>query len=142
MNWYTKVLPETCIMALQKEFNEETAASGIPEFYSEYARSDFANSVPARIGICQTPEFGYNWIYAIGNVCDKSAHCPDGFDLLVIPEQEWAIFTCGSSNELWNYIYGEWFLTSGYEILPGFTLEYYDANGTVSEIHIPVRKIQ
>lgn len=138
MQWKFENLPAFSITALERSFNEENASLGIPEFYKDY-KANYDGIVPARIGVCFTPEAGYDWIYAIGDISNDS-QCPDGYNIISVPAQGWAIFKGNNAAEIRNYIYTDWFMSSGYEILPGYTLEYYDKNGNITEIRIPSKK--
>ena len=75
---------------------------------------------------------------------------PDGFEVIHIPEYEWAVFKCvgpspAAIQDMWERIYKEWLPVSDYELIPDVDIENYlpgdpSSKDYVSEICIPVRK--
>ena len=140
MDWRIEDKQAFSILAMKRHFNEENAGKGIPAFYKEYSKSDLKYKVAPKIGVCITPDLGADWIYAIGDIFYNGLVCPDGFEAIEIKAKQWAVFSGDTSEKIMNYIYSDWFINSGYEILPGETLEFYNENGEIYEIWIPSSK--
>ena len=138
MEWKFEKQPAIRLYAIERRFNEETAGYGIPAFYKEY-REKHAAIVAPHFGICKSPDENYDWIYAIGDIA--KGECPEGFSVVDLPERNYCIFYGRNAGEINGYIYGEWFLTGKYEIVPGDIIEVYDDNGNVCEIHVPCEKM-
>lgn len=84
----------------------------------------------------------------LGTASSRSS--ADGFDILPVPESDWAVFTsCGSYPEAlqdtWAEIYASWLASSDYELTGGPEMLWNESDDTSrkdfrSEIWIPVKK--
>ena len=135
MEWHYEDCDAIRLCVAERRFNEETARTGIPDFYREYREK---YELSPRIGVCRMPDESYDWVYSLGDFYNGS--CPDGMTEIEIPAGGYCIFCGKSVNEINSFIYGEWFITGGYEIIPGDTIEVYDESGCVCEIRVPVKK--
>lgn len=140
MDWKVISRPAFSVAAVKRSFNETTLSVGVREFFKEYKGSELAKAFYPRLGVCMSPEVEGDWVYAIGDEYHAGMLCPSPFELINLPAQDWAVFSGAPASELRRFIYGEWFVSGGYEILTGSDIEYYDREGEISEIHIPVKK--
>lgn len=137
------------VVAKTKFFNEETSATEIPKFWSEYFSTKQNDKVCGMLGICTQAKAGAKeWKYGIG--CERKyiKEVPEEFEILDIPEYTWAIFTCvgampDSIQNLWKRVYSEWLPASDYELVPDYDIEFYTEGDNskddyVSEIWFPV----
>lgn len=106
------------------------------------------------IGACfpedaETGEFNY----VIGLEVKDSAAIPDGYHVCELPPAQYAVFSTppcdaekfsASIQGVWQFIFNDWFPTSGFEYAPGcIDFELYDdrcmsQTGKVCDIYIPV----
>jgi AraC family transcriptional regulator len=139
------------VVAKTKLFNEENSKVEIPEFWTEYNKAGLQEKVCGMLGICaQAEENAKEWKYGIG--CERKyvKEVPEGFEIIEIPANTWAIFTCIGSmpdaiQNMWKRVYGEWLPASNYELIPDYDFELYTEGDTskedyVSEIWIPVKE--
>ena len=107
--------------------------------------------IPGYLGVCSQEKAGSNeFKYGIGCKASDADGVPDGFEIIHIPEYDWAVFKCvgpmpKAIQDMWERIYKEWLPVSDYELIPDVDIENYlpgDASSKdyVSEICIPVRK--
>ncbi len=88
--------------------------------------------------------------YYVGIVTD--APLPERYETLPVPASTWAVFTAvgahgTSTQQVWARIYDTWFPSSGYEILPGPEMLWYEIYDfqkpdLKTEIWVPVRKTE
>ncbi|WMJ21966.1 AraC family transcriptional regulator [Paludicola sp. MB14-C6] len=141
------------VVVKSRIFKEETSATEIPKFWTEYFNSGVAEKVCGAMGICAAETCNKkDWKYGIG--CDKKLvqEIPDGFEVWNIPANTWAIFHCVGAmpkaiQAMWKRIYSEWLPSSNYELLPDYDIEFYtegdnSSEDYVSEIWIPVKEKQ
>ena len=136
-----------------KEFHAETSETQIPEFWDEYYANEEYRKIPGYLGICaQEKSKGDEFKYGIGCEATDVDGIPNGFEIIHIPQYDWAVFKCvGPSpkaiQEMWERIYKEWLPVSDYELIPDVDIENYlpgdpSSQDYVSEICIPVKKRQ
>ena len=142
---------EMDLLVHAKEFNVETSEAEIPKFWDEYYANEEYRKIPGYLGVCAQEKTGGNeFKYGIG--CKKADvdGIPDGFEIIHIPEYDWAVFKCvgptpKAIQNMWERIYKEWLPVSDYELIPDVDIENYlpgdpSSRDYVSEICIPVRK--
>ena len=130
---------------------EEGDSTQIPAFWDEY----FQRGLPEpTLGICgEVSEDSKSFSYGIGCFKEDMKEVPEGFEVLQVPENTWAVFTSQVGVEnvqgMWRRIYSEWLPQAKYEILPSYDFEYYINIGETSaggecqmmcEIWLPVKK--
>ena len=134
-----------------KEFNAETSEEEIPKFWDEYYADEEYRKIPGYLGVCAQEKAGRNeFKYGIGCKASDVDGVPVGFEVIHIPEYDWAVFKCvgpapKAIQDMWERIYKEWLPVSDYELIPDVDIENYlpgDAASKdyVSEICIPVKK--
>ena len=134
-----------------KDFHAETSETEIPKFWDEYFANEEYRKIPGYLGVCaQKKTDGDEFKYGIGCKASDVEGIPDGFELIRIPEYNWAVFKCvGPSpkaiQDMWERIYREWLPVSDYELIPDYDIENYlpgdpTSQNYVSEICIPVRR--
>ena len=140
------------LLVRARDFQAETSEKEIPAFWDEYYGNEVFRKVPGYLGVCtQKKTDGNTFRYGIGCKAADVVGVPEGFELIHIPENTWAVFTCvGPSpkaiQEMWKTIYREWLPVAEYELIPDYDIENHlpgdsDSRNNVSEICIPVRKI-
>lgn len=138
--------------------------TAIPAFWGAYLsdgrmeklhRESFVKN-HAEYGACfpEDSETG-RFKYAIGVEVSEDAAIPSGYDVSDLPPATYAVFTTPPAQAAdfsahiqgtWQFIFGEWFPSSGFEFADGCVdFEYYDERGMVEtgkvcDIYIPVRK--
>ena len=134
-----------------KEFNAETCEAEIPKFWDEYYSDEEYKKIPGYLGVCAQEKAGSDkFKYGIGcNAADVDG-ISEGFEVIHIPEYEWAVFKCvgptpKAVQDMWERIYKEWLPVSDYELIPDVDIENYlpgdpSSRDYVSEISIPVRR--
>ncbi|MCR4787147.1 MAG: AraC family transcriptional regulator [Lachnospiraceae bacterium] len=141
------------LLICAKEFKAETSETEIPKFWDEYYSNEEYRKIPGYLGVCaQEKTEGDVFKYGIGCKAADVDGIPDGFEVIHIPEYDWAVFKCvGPSpkaiQDMWERIYKEWLPVSDYELIPDVDIENYlpgdpSSRDYVSEICIPVRKRQ
>ena len=134
-----------------KEFHAETSEAEIPKFWDEYYADEEYRKIPGYLGVCAQEKSGGDvFKYGIGCKAADVNGIPDGFEVIHIPEYDWAVFKCvgptpKAIQEMWERIYKEWLPVSDYELIPDVDLENYlpgdpSSRDYVSEICIPVKK--
>ena len=134
-----------------KDFNAEASEKEIPAFWNEYFANKEYSKVPSYLGVCaQNKTNGNVFKYGIGCKASDVKGVPEGFEIIHVPEYDWAIFKCvGPSPDaiqaMWERIYKEWLPVAEYELIPDVDLENYlpgdpASQDYVSEICIPVKK--
>ena len=134
-----------------KVFNAETSEVEIPKFWDEYYANEEYRKIPGYLGVCaQEKTGGDEFKYGIGCKATDIDGIPEGFEVIHIPEYDWAVFKCvGPSpkaiQEMRERIYKEWLPVSYYELIPDVDIENYlpgdpSSPDYVSEICIPVKK--
>ena len=132
-------------------FHAETSDAEIPKFWDEYYADEKYSRIPGYLGVCaQTKTGSDEFKYGIGCKATDVDGIPEEFELIHIPEYDWAVFKCvGPSPEaiqdMWERIYKEWLPVSNYELIPDVDIENYlpgdpSSPDYVSEICIPVKK--
>jgi AraC family transcriptional regulator len=140
-----------CVLAKTRLFKSESSFIELPKFWSEYYSNGYDKKVCGRIGICEPEKAGSDeFKYGIGCEYTERSEIPDGFEILTVPENTWAVFKCvgpmpNAMQEVWKRIYGEWLPQAEYDRIQDYDFEVYtDGNNQskdyVSEIWIPVKK--
>lgn len=136
----------------------------IPAFWQTYMTDGRMDKLHAErfvkahdgYGVCfpEDPQDGA-FDYVIGVERKEGEAVPDGYQTCTIPPASYAVFSTPPSNAerfvsaiqgTWNYIFSEWFQTSGYEYAPDCVdFERYDDRcmsdvGKVCDIYIPIVK--
>ncbi|MBO4918884.1 MAG: AraC family transcriptional regulator [Erysipelotrichaceae bacterium] len=134
-----------------KEFHPETSDAEIPKFWDEYYADEKYRKIPGYLGVCAQQKNGEEtFLYGIGcRACDVEG-VPDGFEIIHLPEYEWAVFTCrgpmpDAIQMMWEKVYKEWLPAADYELIPDYDIENYlpgdsSSKDYISEICIPVRR--
>ena len=144
---------ETDLLVHAKEFHAETSEKEIPLFWDEYYADEKLKEIPGYLGICaQQKTDGDGFRYGIGCKASDVEGIPEGFEIIHLPEYEWAVFTCrgpmpDAIQNMWDRIYKEWLPVADYELIPDYEIENYlpgdpSSKDYVSEICIPVRKMK
>jgi AraC family transcriptional regulator len=136
----------------------------IPKFWQEYLSDGRCKQLHgesflknhAEYGACFSVNMETGEIeYVIGVEVKEGHDVPNGYYVCTLPEALYAVFTTPPADEsnfvssiqgTWNYIYSEWFPTSGYEFdSKGVDYELYDERcivktGKIIDIYIPIVK--
>ena len=134
-----------------KIFHAENSDEEIPKFWDEYYGNEEYRKIPGYLGICFQQKSGTDeFKYGIGCKASDVNGIPEGFELINIPEYDWAVFKCvgpspAAIQDMWERIYKEWLPVADYELIPDVDIENYlpgdpASEDYVSEICIPVRK--
>lgn len=144
-----------------------TSANGenfaaIPTFWVDYFSSGHATQLHSESFVKSHNEFGAclpvnsetgEFEYMIGVEPIEGASIPEGYEVREIPAATYAVFSTPPTNAenfsptiqgTWQYIYSEWFPSSGYEFANGCAdYELYDdrcmtENDRVCDIYIPI----
>lgn len=132
-------------------FHAETSDGEIPKFWDEYYANEEYRKIPGYLGVCaQQKTDSDEFRYGIGCKASDVEGVPEGFEIIHLPEYEWAIFTCtgpvpDAIQAMWEKVYKEWLPTADYELIPDYDIENYlpgdsSSKDYVSEICIPVRR--
>ena len=132
-------------------FHAETSEQDIPAFWDAYYASEELRKIPGYLGVCAQQKTDDDvFCYGIGCRASDVEGVPEGFEILHIPENTWAVFKCvgpmpGAIQKMWEKIYREWLPVADYELVPDYDIENYlpgnpDSPDYVSEICIPVKK--
>ena len=132
-------------------FHAETCEQEIPAFWDAYYASEELRKVPGYLGICaqqKTDDDVFN--YGIGCRTSDVEGVPEGFEILHLPENTWAVFKCvgpmpKAVQEMWERIYREWLPVAEYELVPDCEIENYlpgnpASRNYVTEICFPVKR--
>ena len=142
---------EMDLLVHAKEFNAETSETEIPKFWDEYYSNEEYKKIPGYLGVCaQEKTESDEFKYGIGCKATDVDGIPEGFEIIHIPDYEWAVFKCvgptpKAVQDMWEKIYQGWFPVSDYELIPDVDIENYlpgdpSSRDYVSEICIPVRR--
>ena len=142
---------EMDLLVHAKVFNAETSEEEIPKFWDEYYADEEYRKIPGYLGVCAQAKTGSNeFKYGIGCKAVDVDGIPNGFEIIHIPEYDWAVFKCvgptpKAIQDMWERIYKEWLPVSDYELIPDVDIENYlpgdpSSKDYVSEICIPVKK--
>lgn len=147
------------VLGAAKKFTYESAATDIPKFWAEHARSGGNKYVHGMFGINIDEKMGSgnDFEYLIADLYNPAAEIPDGFTTRVIPEYTWAVFPIKGAlpdalQDVNKKIFSEWLpALRDYEFAAGCCIEMYDLpdkypNGVgdenyYTEIWIPVKKL-
>ncbi len=152
--------------ALKTTMAEGKNKDRIPAFWSAYMsdgrmkrlHSESFVKDHAEYGACfpEDPETG-EFEYVIGVETKEGAAVPAGYRVCELPPATYAVFStppCGAEEfspriqNVWDYIFNEWFPKSGYEYAPACVdYERYDERcmseaGKVCDVYIPIVKKQ
>ena len=139
------------VVAQTRVFTAENSQKEIPAFWNEYFSKGMHKQVCGTFGICEQEKEGtQEFRYGIGDEYQPGESIPDGFEVLTVPANTWAIFKCvgptpDSIQGMWTRIYSEWLPQAEYELISDYDIELYtDGNNQsadyASEIWIPVKK--
>ena len=142
---------EMDLLVHAKLFYAETSETEIPKFWDEYYSNEEYRKIPGYLGVCAQAKSGSDeFKYGIGCKASDVDGVPEGFEVIHIPEYDWAVFKCvgpspNAIQDMWERIYKEWLPVSEYELIPDVDIENYlpgdpSAADYVSEICIPVKK--
>lgn len=136
----------------------------IPAFWNDYMKSGNMEKLHSESFIKKHDEYGVcfpedpksgEFEYVIGVERKDDVAIPEAYHVCEIPPATYAVFSTPPSDSVnfvssiqgtWNYIFNEWFPTSGFEYAPGCVdFELYDdrcmkEEGKVCDIYIPVSK--
>ncbi|MDN4526076.1 GyrI-like domain-containing protein [Fictibacillus fluitans] len=119
----------------------------IPVFWQDYLKNpQMRKAIPNKkdpsveLGICTNfnPENG-SFSYLICSEVTTAEEAPSDLVKKHIPETKFAVFTTPlvpdeefscSIQETWQYVFKEWFPSSGYEHAGGLEIEWYDERST------------
>ncbi len=140
--------------------------NAIPAFWQAYMTDGRMQKLHSQPFLKEQTEYGVSFMadgeegaidYVIGVETLPGAEIPAEFHRCEIPAATYAVFATPPSDRsnfvqniqgVWQYIYGEWFPTAGYEFAPGCAdFERYDErcmgeSGMVCEIYLPVIRAQ
>ena len=154
-----KIMVKDEFKVIGLEYYGDNQNNEIPELWGRFIEriGEVKNRIrPDRtLGLCEhvptlTNESEFRYL-ACAEV-DSLIHIPADFVGEIVPREQYAVFTHkGPANDLleqtYQYIHGNWFLTSGYEPTGSHDFELYDQRFTNDkdsemEIYIPVKKIK
>lgn len=146
------------VIGTSKLFNEETAQTEIPAYWTQHCQSGNWKYVFGTYGICVESNETGAFEYMIADDYRTQKNLPDKFKTLEIPKYTWAVFPCigpmpKALQDVNAKIFSEWLPNcTDYEITGKYHIEYYTdpknyADGThdekyYSEVWIPVKKKQ
>lgn len=146
MELKTSVIDGQCYKEIPV-FWQECVEKGACEALAKRAGKGPGDLIDAGVTYNHNPDGSMS--YMIGCV-KKAGMSAEGYALLSIPKQTWAIFNVdwngndSKLHEMWQRVYAEWFPTAGYEHADcDFDLEMYfgsRAGGCGVEIWIPLKK--
>lgn len=139
------------LLAYSRMFTDENCEKEIPAFWKEYYQKEIYKKAPGCMGICaQEKDGAKEFLYGIGCVVNDVKEIPEGFQILNIPANTWAIFKCigampDAIQNMWDCIYREWLPGADYELISDYEIEnYFPGDNTsddyISEIWIPVKE--
>ncbi len=132
-------------------FHAETCEQEIPAFWDAYYASEELRKVPGYLGVCAQQKTDDDvFSYGIGCRASDVEGVPEGFEILHLPENTWAVFKCvgptpKAVQEMWERIYREWLPVADYELVPDCEIENYlpgnpASRNYVTEICFPVKR--
>lgn len=138
------------VVAKVRPFEMNNDGTEIPKFWDEYLSDGSDEKVMGMFGIClpmETSQTQFN--YAIGCLASLIDEIPEGFEIVEIPAQSWAVFKCIGAmphaiQNKWKEIHTEGLPSSEYELSHGYEVEHYSAGDASkddyeSEIWVPVK---
>ncbi|MDR3644970.1 MAG: AraC family transcriptional regulator [Clostridia bacterium] len=139
------------VFAMTRLFKAESSFSDLPKFWSEYYLNGYHKKVCGMMGVCEPEKSGCDeFRYGIGREYAEGADIPDGYEVLTIPANTWAVFRCvgpmpDAMQEVLKRIYSEWLPQAEYERIQDYDLEMYTEGDNqskeyISEIWMPVKK--
>lgn len=139
------------VLALTRLFKTESSFSELPKFWTEYDTNGYVQKVHATMGVCEPEKPDADeFKYGIGCKYIDGSIIPEGFEVMTIPANTWAVFKCvgpmpNAMQEVLKRIYSEWLPQAEYEQILDYDFEVYSegdkqSNNYVSEIWIPVKK--
>lgn len=134
--------------------DQEEAFAQVPQFFrqcDEDGTTDAINDLLGRFHDNHTISalYGFgpdSFTYMLGNYLPKGLVVAPRFDVLAVPQAEWAVFDVPGCDMqgMWRRIWTEWFPASGYEAEVGPQFEMYYGlarhENVFGEIWIPVKK--
>jgi AraC family transcriptional regulator len=137
------------VAAKMRTYTSESGTKEIPSFWAEYMSDGSHEKVCGMFGICEPEKKKGEFRYGIGAYWE-GAKVPDGFELITIPANTWAMFKCtgpmpGAIQDLWKRVYSEWLPKADFELVSDYDFEVYTEDDVKSkdyksEIWIPVKK--
>lgn len=132
-------------------FHAETCEQEIPAFWDAYYASEELKKVPGYLGVCAQQKTDDDvFSYGIGCRASDVEGVLEGFEILHLPENTWAVFKCvgptpKAVQEMWERIYREWLPVADYELVPDCEIENYlpgnpASRNYVTEICFPVKR--
>ncbi|MGE5530113.1 MAG: AraC family transcriptional regulator [Patescibacteria group bacterium] len=159
MDMEPKIVKRNASIILGYELRTNTAggenSQAIPEFW-EKADLGRLTSIVNRLhtnetlGLCLDGDESGNFSYVIGVEVSSAPAIPAGMSLKTLPAAKYAVFTakgpCPQAiQDMWRYIYGEWFPRSGLERAETPDFELYDERCVNNDdrcevdIYIPIK---
>lgn len=139
------------VLAMTRLFKTEKSFSELPKFWTEYYLKGYDKKICGTIGICEPEKPDSDeFKYGIGQEYAEGSEIPDGYEILTIPANTWAIFKCvgpmpNAMQEVLKRIYSEWLPQAEYERIQDYDVELYtdgdkQSKDYISEIWMPVKK--
>lgn len=127
----------------------------VPQFWQKFLKEKGWEKIPnkteraASFGICTNMHENGDFDYMIGYEVKDFSKIPDGMGSLIIPAGKYAVFTAKGKipekiQEVWKYIYSDWFKSSGYERADTEDFELYEEARVnlpepETDIYIPIK---
>lgn len=132
------------------EITEETSGKDMPVFWKENIDIKINNKNSAKFAIFQEPKEGSTvYTYSIGWEKEDVDIIPEGYEVLSIPTNTWAIFkvvgrVSDAFNEMLNEIHDKWLKETNYEMISSYDIEHYPegnikSDNYESELWIPIK---
>ena len=139
------------VLAMTRVFKTGSSFIDLPNYWTEYYSKGYNKLVPGMMGVCE-PERpdSDEFKYGIGREYAEDSEIPNGYEILTIPANTWAVFKCvgpmpTAMHEVWKRIYSEWLPQAEYERIQDCDFEVYTEGDNqnkdyISEIWMPVKK--
>ncbi|WP_162515342.1 AraC family transcriptional regulator [Paenibacillus pinistramenti] len=160
MDYKLVTLPASRIIGYRIETTVDNSQNNkdIPAFWQHYMKNKLWENIPGKLrnvelGVCTESTEDGRFGYVIGYEAAPGTAVPDGLVEYHLPEHEYAVFTTPEADadqftdtiqNTWNYIFSEWFSSSGFEHAKAPEIEWYDERcmtetGKQMDIYVPVK---
>ncbi|GGA32718.1 AraC family transcriptional regulator [Paenibacillus physcomitrellae] len=160
MDFKHVTLPATRIIGYRIETTVDHGQNSkdIPAFWQHYLANKLWENIPGKLnnvelGVCTESTPGGKFGYVIGYQVGPDTAVPDSLVEYFIPEQEYAVFTTPKAGpdefvaaiqNTWNYVFTEWFPSSGFEHAMAPEIEWYDERCMTDgdkemDIYVPIK---